>query len=203
MRRDPRSARAVAFHIISTPTSRRRYNTRRNPLARTSDDPLPTRSGGELPAHPPLPASSDHQSPGDTAVMLPFTPIETPIRSSSASITPNGSMISVPTTIGSPCITRSCRRTSPSWPSTSLPSTTCRAPGSRSLIGLKRRVEAERGKLVLFRIQPFIHDLLRGMKLNTYFSIVECEQDALRAAPTSSSRLIAQSASLVTPACPP
>ena len=51
--------------------------------------------------------------------------------------------------------------------------------GIAILIGLKRRVEAQHGKLVLFRIQPFIHDLLRGMKLHTFFSIAECEQDAL------------------------
>lgn len=51
--------------------------------------------------------------------------------------------------------------------------------GIAILIGLKRRVEAKRGKLVLCRIQPLIHDLLRGMKLHTYFSIVEGEQEAL------------------------
>ncbi len=51
--------------------------------------------------------------------------------------------------------------------------------GIAILIGLKRRVDEQRGKLVLFRIQPFIHELLRGMKLNTYFAIVDCEQDAL------------------------
>ncbi len=51
--------------------------------------------------------------------------------------------------------------------------------GIAILVGLKRRVEEQRGQLVLFRIQPFIFELLRGMKLNTYFSIVDCEQDAL------------------------
>ena len=51
--------------------------------------------------------------------------------------------------------------------------------GIAILIGLKRRVEAQQGKIVLFRIQPFLQELLRSMKLDTYFSIVECEREAL------------------------
>jgi anti-sigma B factor antagonist len=32
---------------------------------------------------------------------------------------------------------------------------------------------------VLFRVQPIVHDLLRVMRLNQYFTFAETERDAL------------------------
>ena len=51
--------------------------------------------------------------------------------------------------------------------------------GVAILVGLKRRIEAQNGKLVLFRTQPIVLDLLRIMKLTQYFTFVETEADAL------------------------
>jgi len=51
--------------------------------------------------------------------------------------------------------------------------------GIAILVGLKRRVEAERGKLVLFCMPPFLQELMIGMKLDNFFAIADCEQDAL------------------------
>jgi anti-sigma B factor antagonist len=118
-------------------------------------------------------------SPGDKAVMLPFTPIETDetlvvrldnperfndFRSDDYRESLYQSVLSKP----EPLVALDLS------PIDHLSST-----GIAILVGLKRRVEAERGKLVLFRMQPFLHDLLSGMKLNTYFAIADCEQDAL------------------------
>lgn len=51
--------------------------------------------------------------------------------------------------------------------------------GVAILVGLKRRAEAQGGKLVLFRVQPIVLDLLRVMRLNQYFHVAESEPEAL------------------------
>jgi anti-sigma B factor antagonist len=51
--------------------------------------------------------------------------------------------------------------------------------GVALLVGLKRRVETRGGKIVLYRVQPIVHDLLAVMKLDKFFSIVDNEQQAL------------------------
>ena len=37
----------------------------------------------------------------------------------------------------------------------------------------------QKGKLVLFRVQPIVHDLLRVMRLNQYFTFTDSEREAL------------------------
>jgi anti-anti-sigma factor len=51
--------------------------------------------------------------------------------------------------------------------------------GVAILVGLKRRVDARHGKLVVFAVQPVVLDLLRIMRLDQYFSIVADEPQAL------------------------
>jgi len=51
--------------------------------------------------------------------------------------------------------------------------------GVALLVGLKRRVENRGGKIVLYRVQPIVHDLLAVMKLDRYFTIADNEQQAL------------------------
>jgi anti-sigma B factor antagonist len=51
--------------------------------------------------------------------------------------------------------------------------------GVAILVGLKRRVDMQRGKLVLCRVQPLVCDLLRVMRLNQYFTFACDEQEAL------------------------
>jgi anti-sigma B factor antagonist len=51
--------------------------------------------------------------------------------------------------------------------------------GVAILVGLKRRTDTQSGKLVLFGVQPIVHDLLRVMRLNQYFTFAETERDAL------------------------
>ena len=51
--------------------------------------------------------------------------------------------------------------------------------GVAILVGLKRRVDPQKGKLVLFGIQPIVHDLLRVMRLEQYFTFAETEDEAL------------------------
>jgi anti-sigma B factor antagonist len=51
--------------------------------------------------------------------------------------------------------------------------------GVALLVGLKRRVETRGGKLVLYRVQPIVRDLLAVMKLDKFFTIVDNEQQAL------------------------
>ncbi|WP_337177651.1 STAS domain-containing protein [Paludisphaera sp.] len=51
--------------------------------------------------------------------------------------------------------------------------------GVAILVGFKRKIETQEGKLVLFRLQPAVHDLLRVMKLDRYFPIVDDESEAL------------------------
>src|SRR5262245_60257147 len=45
--------------------------------------------------------------------------------------------------------------------------------GVAILVGLKRRVDLQEGKLVLARVQPLVCDLLRVMRLNQYFTFAE------------------------------
>jgi anti-sigma B factor antagonist len=51
--------------------------------------------------------------------------------------------------------------------------------GVALLVGLKRRVESRGGKIVLYRVQPIVHDLLAVMKLDRFFTITDNEQQAL------------------------
>lgn len=51
--------------------------------------------------------------------------------------------------------------------------------GVAILVGLKRRIDMQKGKLVLFRVQPIVHDLLRVMRLNQYFTFTDSEPEAL------------------------
>lgn len=51
--------------------------------------------------------------------------------------------------------------------------------GVAVLVGLKRKIETQEGKLILFRLQPAVHDLLKVMKLDRYFPIVGDEDEAL------------------------
>jgi anti-sigma B factor antagonist len=51
--------------------------------------------------------------------------------------------------------------------------------GVAILVGLKRRIDAKGGKLVLFGVQSVVFDLLRMMKLNQYFAFVNDEALAL------------------------
>jgi anti-sigma B factor antagonist len=53
--------------------------------------------------------------------------------------------------------------------------------GVAILIGLKRRIDAQQGKLILFGVHPFVFDLLRSMKLTQYFTFTETEGEALAA----------------------
>jgi anti-sigma B factor antagonist len=60
--------------------------------------------------------------------------------------------------------------------------------GVAVLVGLKRRVETKGGKLVVYHLQPIVHDLLAVMKLDRFFVIVEDEAravDSLRSSPTA------------------
>ena len=51
--------------------------------------------------------------------------------------------------------------------------------GVAILVGLKRRVDMQHGKLVLCRVQPLVCDLLRVMRLNQYFTFANDEPEAL------------------------
>jgi anti-sigma B factor antagonist len=51
--------------------------------------------------------------------------------------------------------------------------------GVAILVGLKRRVETKRGKIVLYHVQPIVKDLLAVMKLDRFFIITDNEQQAL------------------------
>jgi anti-sigma B factor antagonist len=50
--------------------------------------------------------------------------------------------------------------------------------GVAILVGLKRRIDLQHGKLVLCRVQPLVCDLLRVMRLNQYFTFANDEQEA-------------------------
>jgi len=51
--------------------------------------------------------------------------------------------------------------------------------GVAILVGLKRRLDAGKGKVVFFRLQPVVLDLLRVMRLDRYLNIAEDEAQAL------------------------
>jgi anti-sigma B factor antagonist len=60
--------------------------------------------------------------------------------------------------------------------------------GVAILVGLKRRVEARQGKLVLFSVQPVVLDLLRITRLTQFFAFAADESEArgkLRPLPTA------------------
>lgn len=60
--------------------------------------------------------------------------------------------------------------------------------GVAILVGLKRRSDTRGGKLVLFQVQPVVHDLLKVMKLDRYFPVAEDEPEAISLLhPTSTS----------------
>ena len=47
--------------------------------------------------------------------------------------------------------------------------------GVAILVGLKRRVETKGGQMVIYHLQPIVHDLLGIMKLDRFFTITEDE----------------------------
>ena len=51
--------------------------------------------------------------------------------------------------------------------------------GVAILVGLKRRIETHNGKIVLYRLQTIVRDLLHVMKLDRYFVIVDDEEEAV------------------------
>ena len=51
--------------------------------------------------------------------------------------------------------------------------------GVAILVGLKRRVETRGGKIALYDVQPIVTDLLKVMRLDRYFLILEDEHSAL------------------------
>ena len=60
--------------------------------------------------------------------------------------------------------------------------------GVTMLVGLQKRMNAANGKVALFRLQPYVQDVLSQMKLARLFQIVESEVQALetlRSAPSA------------------
>jgi anti-sigma B factor antagonist len=51
--------------------------------------------------------------------------------------------------------------------------------GVAILVGLKRRLEAKQGKLVLFGVQPVVQELLRITRLTQFFLFADDEDAAL------------------------
>ena len=51
--------------------------------------------------------------------------------------------------------------------------------GLAILVGLKRRVDALHGKLVIFGVQPVVHELLKITRLTQYFRFAGDEPEAL------------------------
>lgn len=51
--------------------------------------------------------------------------------------------------------------------------------GVAILVGLKRRIETRKGKIVLFQVQPVVADLLKVMKLDRYFAMADDEHAAI------------------------
>ncbi len=51
--------------------------------------------------------------------------------------------------------------------------------GMAILVGLKRRVDAKEGKLVLFGVQPVVQELLRITRLTQFFLFADDEAGAL------------------------
>jgi anti-sigma B factor antagonist len=59
--------------------------------------------------------------------------------------------------------------------------------GVAILVGLKRRIETHKGKIVLFNVQSVVADLLKVMRLDRYFVMMDDEHAAvasLRPVPT-------------------
>ncbi len=52
--------------------------------------------------------------------------------------------------------------------------------GVAIIIGLKRRVEGQQGKLVVFAVQPVVQDLLRLTRLTQHLDFAQDEAEALR-----------------------
>jgi anti-sigma B factor antagonist len=60
--------------------------------------------------------------------------------------------------------------------------------GVALLVGLKRRIETKGGKIVIYRLEPVVRDLLSVMKLDRFFLIADDEARAvasLRPIPTA------------------
>jgi anti-sigma B factor antagonist len=60
--------------------------------------------------------------------------------------------------------------------------------GIAILVGMKRRVDARNGQLVVYYLQPIVRDLLTIMKLDRFFTIADDEERALalfRSLPTA------------------
>jgi len=60
--------------------------------------------------------------------------------------------------------------------------------GIAILVGMKRRVDARNGQMVVYHLQPIVRDLLTIMKLDRFFTIADDEQRALavfRSLPTA------------------
>jgi len=51
--------------------------------------------------------------------------------------------------------------------------------GVAILVGLKRRVETQGGKIVIYHLQPIVRDLLAVMKLDRFFLVAEDEKLAI------------------------
>lgn len=58
--------------------------------------------------------------------------------------------------------------------------------GVAVLVGLKRRVDAHNGKLVLFQLHPYVQDVLRITKLSNFFTITPDRTSAVAALSTPS-----------------
>jgi anti-sigma B factor antagonist len=60
--------------------------------------------------------------------------------------------------------------------------------GISTLVGLKKRIEARGGKIVLYHLQPVVRDVLSVMQLDRFFIIASDEEKAvasLRPLPTA------------------
>jgi anti-sigma B factor antagonist len=60
--------------------------------------------------------------------------------------------------------------------------------GIAILVGMKRRVDARNGQMVVYDLQPIVRDLLTIMKLDRFFTIADNEERALshfRSLPTA------------------
>ena len=51
--------------------------------------------------------------------------------------------------------------------------------GIAILVGMKRRIDAQQGKLILFQVQPIVNDALRVTHLTQYFTFAADEPGAL------------------------
>ena len=74
--------------------------------------------------------------------------------------------------------------------------------GVAILVGLKRRVETKGGKMVIYHVQPIVHDLLAIMKLDRFFTITEDEAKAVASLASPPHGLTGSFVSLDTPHSP-